>query len=82
MLQDRLAHLESKLHHLDDQYARKCVKAYGRSPTKTIDLGLNPDRSQVLDELREINNGTMRDDMPERAMLLAQIKTTLVEYGM
>ncbi|KAK8036543.1 hypothetical protein PG991_001680, partial [Apiospora marii] len=79
-LQDRLVHLESKLDSLDEHYARKSVRAYGRNPTKTVDLGQNPDRTHIHDQLREINNGTMRDDMPERAKLLAQIKATLVEY--
>ncbi|KAI9162852.1 hypothetical protein HJFPF1_04447 [Paramyrothecium foliicola] len=90
-LQDHLTELEEKLDALDEQYSRKSTKILGSNPPVVITAplmtkeqleaatgssGPQPDISRA----RDINNGTVRDDMPERVKILSEIVSKLAEY--
>ncbi|KAI8947609.1 hypothetical protein F4801DRAFT_497793 [Xylaria longipes] len=78
-LQDELSDLERQLNRMDERFSRKSTKIIGRCPPKIIDqfvVNAEPhDKTQ-----RDINNGTIRDDLPERKSLIANISAKLKEY--
>lgn len=55
------------------------MHAFNKNPPQVVQLA-NPD-PEAYPLLRPINNGTIRDDMPERASLVSQITVKLQEYG-
>ncbi|OTA98109.1 hypothetical protein M426DRAFT_17752 [Hypoxylon sp. CI-4A] len=82
-----LVELEEKLDAMDELFSLKTTKIVGCNPPvvvninsiakgKATDAGVD---REVLDA-RDINNGTIRDDMPERAELVAKITAKLAEY--
>ncbi|KAI0546410.1 hypothetical protein F4679DRAFT_598725 [Xylaria curta] len=78
-LQDDLSDLEQRLDWMDERFSRKSTKIVGSCPPKIID------KSSVEAELqdksqRDINNGTIRDDLFERRSLIADISTSLERY--
>ena len=90
-LQDLLANEEEQLDALDLEYSLRDTKAVGRPPQviKIPADGLGSDATAALlaqhgeyGEPRDINNGTIRDDMPQRASLVANITQKLETYGM
>lgn len=90
-LQDRLSALEEKLDTLDRRYSSKSVKIVGANPPEVVDLRgdlpphlvANRNRDDIYrnEGLRDINNGTVRDDVEERASLVTEITATLREFG-
>jgi len=91
-LQARLESCEERLDRLDQIYASPQFRAVGRNPPEVIEVpscGISPEEQVVLDEKhgrfsspRDINNGTVRDDMPERAALIEEYTLLLDRYGM
>ncbi|KAI0148255.1 hypothetical protein F4776DRAFT_306666 [Hypoxylon sp. NC0597] len=93
-LQGHLTQLEERLDEMDKRFSLKTTKIIGSSPLYppvVIDATI-PDKSppnrdacvSAENELlgaRDINNGTIRDDMPERAELLSEITVKLAEYA-
>lgn len=79
--QDKLADLEAKLDQLDAHYASGFIMAFGKNPPQVINTRSCQSSAAVNGDLRHINNGTIRDDMPERAELVNQITATLIKYG-
>ncbi|KAI0548392.1 hypothetical protein F4679DRAFT_322579 [Xylaria curta] len=76
-LQDELSDLEQKLDQMDELFSRKSTKLVGSRPPKIIDkyaISAN-DGPQ-----RDINNGTIRDDLLERRILIADISAKLQKY--
>ncbi|KAI1172668.1 hypothetical protein F4777DRAFT_495460 [Nemania sp. FL0916] len=78
-LQDQLCELEQKLDAMDSHFSQRSVKLKGSKPPRVIDT------SQFSNELageslRDINNGTIRDDMADRAALVEEITAKLKEY--
>lgn len=89
-LQDHLAELEEKLDAIDEQFSLKTTKIAGSGPPTVINCvssGTNSNpaadatQAQQLPDVRDINNGTIRDDMPERAKLVSEVLAKLTEYG-
>ncbi|KAI6080504.1 hypothetical protein F4821DRAFT_251384 [Hypoxylon rubiginosum] len=88
-LQDHLAELEEKLDAIDEQFSLKTTKIAGSGPPTVINCvssGTNSNpaadatQAQQLPDVRDINNGTIRDDMPERAKLVSEVLAKLTEY--
>ncbi|KAH7305584.1 hypothetical protein B0I35DRAFT_444067 [Stachybotrys elegans] len=90
-LQDHLSELEERLDEIDEHYSRKATKITGGNPPTIVNLPVQrmgsagngtpgPDSSPDLTDLRDINNGTIRDDIPERAELISKIASKLAEY--
>ncbi|KAK6854675.1 hypothetical protein PG995_009768 [Apiospora arundinis] len=89
-LQARLEHCEEKLDRLDQVYASPQSRAVGRNPPEIIEIpsaGLSQEEQSVLDEKhgkfsspRDINNGTVRDDMPDRVALIEEYTLLLNRY--
>ncbi|KAK8131107.1 hypothetical protein PG984_007545 [Apiospora sp. TS-2023a] len=79
-LQARLEEFEEKLDGMDHEYASPQVMAVGKEPPEIIKVppgGVSQEEQTRLDEKhgewsspRDINNGTVRDDMPERVALI------------
>ncbi|KAI1270314.1 hypothetical protein F5Y18DRAFT_414113 [Xylariaceae sp. FL1019] len=69
ILQDHLSELEGRLDQMDTTFCSEDTKISGTHPPR---IG--------SDELRDINNGTIRDDLQERSALLAEITMKLKEY--
>ncbi|EWY92239.1 hypothetical protein FOYG_05820 [Fusarium oxysporum NRRL 32931] len=75
---------------MDIEYSSKHVKAVGKTPPEIIRIppgGLSPEQEAELAAThgeystpRDINNGTVRDDMPQRASLIADIAQKLETY--
>ncbi|KAK8014842.1 hypothetical protein PG990_008138 [Apiospora arundinis] len=89
-LQARLEHCEEKLDRLDEVYASSHSMAVGKNPSEIVEVpsgGISQEEQARLDEkysnyssLRNINNGTVRDDMPERAALIEEYTLLLEKY--
>ncbi|EXL78953.1 hypothetical protein FOPG_06936 [Fusarium oxysporum f. sp. conglutinans race 2 54008] len=89
-LQDLLAEKEEQLDVMDIEYSSKHVKVVGKMPPEIIRIppgGLSPEQEAELAAThgeystpRDINNGTVRDDMPQRASLIADIAQKLETY--
>ncbi|KAI8633267.1 hypothetical protein F5Y19DRAFT_294844 [Xylariaceae sp. FL1651] len=78
-LQDQLSELEQQLDLMDKRFSRKSTKIVGSCPPIIVD------NLKVTDETgdnipRDINNGTIRDDLEERAALITDIAAKLREY--
>lgn len=86
-----MAEKEEQLDVMDIEYSSKHVKAVGKTPPEIIRIppgGLSPEQEAELAAThgeystpRDINNGTVRDDMPQRASLIADIAQKLETYG-
>ncbi|KAI0450227.1 hypothetical protein F5B21DRAFT_442739 [Xylaria acuta] len=78
-LQDELRDLEQRLDRMDERFSRKSTKIVGSCPPRVIDqfrVNAEPhDNTQ-----RDINNGTIRDDLPERRSLITNISAKLKTY--
>ncbi|KAK7932267.1 hypothetical protein PG985_002979 [Apiospora marii] len=89
-LQARLEECEEKLDKLDHKYASPQVMAVGAEPPEIINVpygGVSREEKARLDEKhgewstpRDINNGTVRDDMPERTALIDEYTVLLKKY--
>ncbi|OTA97450.1 hypothetical protein M434DRAFT_391911 [Hypoxylon sp. CO27-5] len=89
-LQDHLAELEERLDALDEQFSLKTTKRIvGSVPAVIINTSTYEKRQGVSNginiaegslEIQDINNGTIRDDMPERAELVSRITAKLAQY--
>ncbi|KAI1135031.1 hypothetical protein F5Y05DRAFT_396329 [Hypoxylon sp. FL0543] len=89
-LQDHLVELEEKLDSLDEKFSLKTTKRIvGSKPpviisTATYNKCPDPNKGINMEEespeTRDINNGTIRDDMLERAELVSRITAKLAEY--
>ncbi|KAI2471290.1 hypothetical protein F4781DRAFT_131144 [Annulohypoxylon bovei var. microspora] len=88
-LQDHLAELEKRLDLMDERFSLKTTKLIGSNPTVVIDTTMSKKdvdpvvcigTEQRLSEAWDINNGTIRDDLPERAELVSKITAKLAEY--
>ncbi|KAI0502755.1 hypothetical protein F5B22DRAFT_632149 [Xylaria bambusicola] len=78
-LQDQLSELEEGLDQLDNQLSSKNTKLIGKNPPRIIDVRL--ERTNTYNDIpRDINNGTIRDDLAERAQLVAQVTAKLQQY--
>ncbi|KAI0855869.1 hypothetical protein F4860DRAFT_529870 [Xylaria cubensis] len=76
-LQDELSDLERRLDRMDELFSRKSTKLVGSCPPKIINKsGVSANDGPQ----RDINNGTIRDDLPERKSLIASISAKLQEY--
>lgn len=87
-LQAQLEQKEAQLNSMDTEYSLDHVKAVGADPPQIITEPITPELLNSLaathGELglpRDINNGTIRDDMPQRAALVADITQKLEQYG-
>ncbi|KAI0889584.1 uncharacterized protein GGS22DRAFT_148652 [Annulohypoxylon maeteangense] len=88
-LQDQIVELEKRLDAMDELFSLKTTKLVGSNPPVVVDstlLGKYPHPSVCVStgreppEARDINNGTIRDDVLERAELISQIIAKLKEY--
>ncbi|KAI1329058.1 hypothetical protein F5Y16DRAFT_367292 [Xylariaceae sp. FL0255] len=79
ILQDQLSELEGRLDHMDVTFSSKDVKISGTHPPQIVNLG-EVQLGKKGNGLRDINNGTIRDDLQERSTLLAEITVKLKEY--
>ncbi|KAK8045469.1 hypothetical protein PG993_005493, partial [Apiospora rasikravindrae] len=85
-----LEECEERLDKLDQKYALPQVKVVGRRPPEVIEVptgGFSKEDQVRLDakhgELsipRDINNGSVRDDMPERKALIEEYTLILEKY--
>lgn len=81
VLQDQLTELEERLDLIDGYLSKKNIKLVGVDQPKIINILENREGSGE-GVPRDINNGTIRDDVGERAIILSQIIAKLQEYGM
>lgn len=90
-LQDQIVELEKRLDAMDQRFSLKTTKLSGFHNPVVVDTTVFEKRtnsticaSKELEppETRDINNGTIRDDIPERAELVSQVIERLKEYGM
>ncbi|OTA63160.1 hypothetical protein K449DRAFT_37642 [Hypoxylon sp. EC38] len=89
-LQGHLTQLEERLDEMDKRFSLKTTKIIGSSPPVIIEATTtdksSPNRDAYVSAdnepsgARDINNGTIRDDIPERAELISKITAKLVEY--
>ncbi|KAI1452546.1 hypothetical protein F4805DRAFT_447137 [Annulohypoxylon moriforme] len=90
-LQDQTVELEERLDEMDERLSLKTTKLVGSNPPIIVDATLPekyPDQSVRVGtegdslplEARDINNGTIRDDVLERAKIVSQIIAKLKEY--
>ncbi|KAK8085716.1 hypothetical protein PG997_006987, partial [Apiospora hydei] len=89
-LQAQLEECEERLDNLDQKYASPRVKAVGKRPSEVIEVptgGFSQEQQARLDEKhgelstpRDINNDTVRDDMPERKRLIEEYTLLLEKY--
>ncbi|KAK7992357.1 hypothetical protein PG988_001151 [Apiospora saccharicola] len=89
-LQARIEECEQRLDRLDQRYASPQVMAVGRGPPEIIEVpsqGFSQEEQARLDEKhgilskpRHINNGTVRDDMPDRRALVEEYTLLLEKY--
>ncbi|KAJ8133125.1 hypothetical protein O1611_g509 [Lasiodiplodia mahajangana] len=78
-LQDQLCELEERLDQIDNQLSNRDTKLAGANPPKIVNFRLGKDSSSN-DVPRDPNNGTIRDDVSERAELVAQVTAKLQQY--
>ncbi|KAI1413760.1 hypothetical protein F5Y13DRAFT_198111 [Hypoxylon sp. FL1857] len=76
-LQDHLTELEGRLDEMDARFSLKAAKVL--ISNSTIDANKGSDPQEPLG-VRDVNNGTIRDDVPERVELVAHIIAKLKEY--
>lgn len=88
-LQDQIVELEKRLDAMDQRFSLKTTKLSGFHNPVVVDTTVFEKRtnsticaSKELEppETRDINNGTIRDDIPERAELVSQVIERLKEY--
>ncbi|KAK7932555.1 hypothetical protein PG985_003267 [Apiospora marii] len=86
-LQDQLVEIEENLDELDAIYSSKGTKVRGGIPPEVIELSSLEQGRQAIEAdssdispLRDINNGTIRDDMPQRASLISEMIPKIAEY--
>ncbi|KAK8106827.1 uncharacterized protein PG998_008840 [Apiospora kogelbergensis] len=87
-LQDHLVEIEEKLDELDTKYSSKGVKVRGGNPPEVVESGCSrqgrkegEDDGSDVSSIRDINNGTIRDDMPRRAVLVSEMIGKIAEYA-
>lgn len=80
--------MEEKLDELDTKYSSKGVKVRGGNPPEVVESGCSrqgrkegEDDGSDVSSIRDINNGTIRDDMPRRAVLVSEMIGKIAEYG-
>ncbi|KAI0440058.1 hypothetical protein F4803DRAFT_528873 [Xylaria telfairii] len=78
-LQDQLGELEERLDQMDSQLSNRNTKLIGANPPRVINIHLERDRLSH-DVPRDVNNGTIRDDLAERTTLIAQVTAKLGQY--
>lgn len=64
---------------MDNLYSQRDVHAFEKDPPRIIQS--DQATEEVYPMLRPINNGTVRDDMPQRADLVSKIIDKLRQYG-
>lgn len=79
-LQAQLVDIEERIDTLDKHYSSRNVKLSNAKPPSIVTVSEPLDDFEKL-EFRDINNGTVNDDLPERAKLVAEMTSKLVEYG-
>ncbi|KAI0134587.1 hypothetical protein BJ170DRAFT_679473 [Xylariales sp. AK1849] len=82
-LQAQLVEIEEKLDSLDKRYSSRNVKLLGIKSPQVIDRSSTetlPNDEDEKPQLRDINNSSVRDDLPERARLVAEMTLKLAEY--
>ena len=87
-LQARLEQAEEELDAMDHEFSLENVKAVGAEPPLIVKGPFSPEKLTELAAAhgefgvpRDINNGTVRDDMPERIQLISEIIVKLKDYG-
>jgi hypothetical protein len=87
-LQAQLVDIEERLDKMDEKFSLRHVMLVGARPPRIVDTSLEECKSpDIEDDLggknlpRHINNGTVKDDLEERARLVAEMTAKLGEYG-
>ncbi|KAI1300028.1 hypothetical protein F5Y03DRAFT_364809 [Xylaria venustula] len=78
-LQDQLCELEERLDQMDNQLSSRDTKLIGANPPRIINFRLERDTLSP-NVPRDVNNGTIRDDVAERAELVSQVTAKLQQY--
>ncbi|KAI0409114.1 hypothetical protein F4802DRAFT_232628 [Xylaria palmicola] len=78
-LQDQLSQLEERLDHMDSQLSDRNIKLVGDGPPRIVNVLVEKD-GLLSDVPRDVNNGTIRDDLDERAAIVAQVTAKLKDY--
>lgn len=69
--------MEQRLDNLDKHYAAKTTKLGKAGLVDTRDFA----KEELPPDLEDVNNGSVLDDIPERAELVNQIQKKLSLYG-
>lgn len=82
-LQAQASELERRLDNLDKRLSNRNarLRTMGVEASEYVDLR-TVETTYGNDELEEINNGSVRYDIVERAELVAAITSKIAEYGM
>lgn len=84
-MQARIGELERELDDLDALYSSRNSKIVGDGSEPVVVVQVVDDakamgRAEML-SYRDINNGTVADDMPPRAELISRMARELASYG-
>jgi hypothetical protein len=73
---------EERLDGMDGRFSSKNVKICNAPGQKIVEVpAMDPRNEDKTLPFRHINNGTVRDDLPERKQLVSEIIQRLDQYG-